>query len=235
MNHSELTSRFAQLSTPHVADGCIRAGVEVRCAPFGVQALVPGWRIAGRALPARHVGSVDIFLEAFENSTPGDVLVVDNGGRTDESCVGDLVCLEAKGAGVSGILIWGLNRDTVDVMEIGLPVFSLGTLSTGPLSVSERSTDALEAATVGQWSVTSEDVVLGDEDGVLFVPAVSLDAVLGFAETIRDTERAQAQRIADGNSLRNQVRFSDYLAARAVDPALTFRDHLKAVGGAIEV
>jgi regulator of RNase E activity RraA len=235
MDHSELTTRFARLTTAHIADGCLRSGVEVRCAPFGVQALVPGWRIAGRALPARHSGSVDVFLEAFESAAPGDVLVVDNGGRTDESCVGDLVSLEAKGAGISGTLIWGLNRDTVDIVQIGLPVFSLGTLSTGPLSVTARAADALETATVGQWRVTSGDVVLGDEDGALFVPAASLDAVLGFAETIRDTERAQAVRIASGNSLRNQVRFPDYLAARGSNPELTFRDHLKAVGGAIEV
>jgi regulator of RNase E activity RraA len=42
----------------------------------------------------------------------GDVLVVDNGGRLDEACVGDLVALEAKHAGVAGIAIWGLHRDT---------------------------------------------------------------------------------------------------------------------------
>jgi regulator of RNase E activity RraA len=235
MDPLELTSRFARLTTAHIADGCVRAGVPVRCAPFGVQALVSGWRIVGRALPARHSGSVDVFLEAFENAAQGDVLVVDNDGRTDESCVGDLVTLEAKGAGISGILIWGLSRDTVDIVEIGLPVYSLGTLPTGPLSVSARTANALAGAMVGEWLVTSDDVVFGDEDGALFVPGVEIDAVLGFAETIRDTERAQAERIAGGDSLRSQVGFADYLAARTIDPELTFRAHLKAVGGAIEV
>jgi regulator of RNase E activity RraA len=37
--------------------------------------------------PAQHAGSVDVFLEAFGTAAPGDVLVVDNGGRLDESCV----------------------------------------------------------------------------------------------------------------------------------------------------
>jgi regulator of RNase E activity RraA len=235
MDNSELVSRFERLTTAHLTDGCVRAGVEVRCAPFGVQALVPGWRIAGRALPARHSGSVDVFLEAFERASAGDVLVVDNGGRTDESCVGDLISIEAMDAGLSGILIWGLNRDTVDIREIGLPVFSLGTLPTGPLSVSARAGDALASAMVGSWSITSEDVVFGDEDGALFIPAAALESVLGFAETIRDTERGQATRIADGHSLRDQVHFSEFLAARDSNPDLTFRDHLKAVGGAIEV
>jgi regulator of RNase E activity RraA len=235
MEHLELAARFETLTTPHIADGCIRAGVDVRCAPAGLQAVETGWRIAGRVLPARHSGSVDVFLEAFEAALPGDVLVVDNGGRLDESCVGDLVTIEAKGAGVSGILIWGLNRDTVDIRTIGLPVFSLGTLPTGPLSVSARKPDALSAASVGEWTVTSDDVVFGDEDGALFVPAIALETVLEFAEAIRDTERAQAVRIASGTSLREQVRFSDFLAARHNNPALSFRDHLKAAGGAIEV
>jgi regulator of RNase E activity RraA len=235
MHHDELARRFAALTTAHIADGCIRAGVPVRCAPFAVQALEPGWRIAGRALPARHSGSVDVFLEAFERAQAGDVLVVDNGGRTDESCVGDLVTLEAKGAGLSGILVWGLTRDTVDIRAIGLPVFSLGTIPTGPLNVSEREPDALVSARAGEWTVGTGDIVFGDEDGALFVPASEAHEVLTAAETIRDTERAQAVRIAAGDTLRDQVHFDEYLRTRAADPALGFRDHLKSVGGAIEV
>ena len=235
MLQAELETRFARLTTAHIADGCLRNGVEVRCAPSPLRAIESGMRLIGRALPAQHVGSVDVFLEAFGNVEPGDVLVVDNFGRLDESCVGDLVTLEAKGAGVSGILIWGLNRDTVDIRAIGLPVFSLGTIPTGPIHFSDRPADALTVATIGEWAVTRDDVVFGDEDGALFVPAESIEVVLTSAEAIRDTERAQAVRIAAGDSLRIQVRFADYLAARELDPALTFREHLRAVGGAIEV
>jgi regulator of RNase E activity RraA len=235
MDHARLSERFAALTTAHIADGCIRAGVEVRCAPTGLQAREPADRLVGRALPAQHAGSVDVFLEAFDNAEPGDVLVADNRGRLDESCVGDLVALEAKGAGLSGILIWGLNRDSADIRAIGMPVFSLGTIPTGPIHVSERNPDALSIATVGEWTVTRDDVVFGDEDGALFVPLDHVDAVLASAETIRDTERAQAVRIVTGGSLREQVRFESFLAARKLDPSLTFREHLRAVGGAIEV
>ncbi len=235
MDRTELETRFAQLTTANIADGCLRAGVEVRCAPSPLRAVEPGKHLVGRALPAQHVGSVDVFLEAFGNAEDGDVLVVDNRGRLDESCVGDLVTLEAKGAGVSGILIWGLNRDSVDIRAIGLPVFSLGTIATGPIHFVERPADALTVARVGEWQVTRDDIVFGDEDGALFVPADTLDAVLTCAEAIRDTERAQAERIAAGDSLRSQVRFAAYLAARELDPGLTFREHLRAVGGAVEV
>lgn len=234
MDHQELRRRFAPLTTAHLADACIRAQLPVRCAPALVHAVAPGSRLAGRASPARHVGSVDIFLEALEESAPGDVLVVDNGGRLDEACVGDLVVLEAQTAGLEGIVIWGLHRDTADIRAIGMPVFSLGAIPTGPQRLDVRPQDALESATVGDWMVGREDLVLGDDDGVLLVPATRAGDIFTLAETIRDTERSQAERIRAGVSLRSQVQLDTYLAQRQQTPSLSFRDHLRAVGGAIE-
>jgi Demethylmenaquinone methyltransferase len=235
MYHHELRRRFATLTTAHLADACIRAQVPVRCAPASLHAVMPGGRLVGRASPARHVGSVDIFLEAIAGAASGDVLVVDNDGRLDESCVGDLVVLEAQTAGLAGIAIWGLHRDTADIRMIGLPVFSLGAIPTGPQRLDARPPGALESATVGDWTVGREDLVFGDDDGVLFVSASRAEEILTLAETIRDTERRQAEQIRAGHSLRAQVRFDTYLAAREQTPSLTFRDHLRAVGGAIEV
>ena len=64
----ELRQRFETLTTAHLADACIRAGLAVRCAPAPTRAVVPGSRLLGPALPARHVGSVDVFLEALEHA-----------------------------------------------------------------------------------------------------------------------------------------------------------------------
>ena len=162
------------------------------------------------------------------------MLVVDNGGRLDEACVGDLVVLEAQAAAREGIVIWGLHRDTPDIQAIGLPVFSLGAIPTGPRRLDVRSQDALESATVGDWTVGREDLVLADDDGLLFVPAIRTGDIFTLAETIRDTERRQAERIRAGVSLRSQVQFDAYLAQRHQTPSRSFRDHLRAVGGAIE-
>jgi regulator of RNase E activity RraA len=234
MDHQELRRRFATLTTAHLADACLRAQVPVRCAPARLHAAVSGSRLAGRVSPAQHVGSVDIFLEALEGAAPGEVLVVDNGGRLDEACVGDLVVLEAQAAGLEGLVVWGLHRDTADIRAIGLPVFSLGAIPTGPQRLDVRPQDALESATVGDWAVGREDLVLGDDDGVLFVPAARAVDLFTLAETIRDTERRQAERIRAGASLRSQLQFDSYLAQRQRTPSLSFRDHLRAVGGAIE-
>jgi 4-hydroxy-4-methyl-2-oxoglutarate aldolase len=232
MAHQELRRRFATLTTAHLADACLRAQVPVRCAPARLHAVVSGSRLAGRVSPAQHVGSVDIFLEVLEGAAPGDVLVVDNGGRLDEACVGDLVALEAQAAGLEGLVIWGLHRDTADLRAIGLPVFSLGAIPTGPQRLDARPHDALASATVGDWPVGREDLVLGD--GVLLVPAARAVDLFTLAETIRDTERRQAERIRAGVSLRSQLQFDSYLAQRQRTPSLSFRDHLRAVGGAIE-
>lgn len=226
-----MLNRFEGLTAAHMADACVRAGVPVRTVSLTA---VAGGRVAGRVLPAQHVGSVDVFLEAFESAQEGDVLVVDNGGRRDEACVGDLVALEAKAAGVAGIVIWGLHRDTVDITAIGLPVFSLGALPTGPLRLDPQPADALSTATIGGWTVTREDVVLADEDGAIFVPADRVEELFGLAESIRDTEHQQADAIRAGQSLREQLRFADYLLVRAADPSLTFRQHLRLIRGAIE-
>ncbi len=235
MHDQHLRDRFAGLTTAHLTDGCLRSSVPVRCAPSGLRAVSPGGRLAGRALPARHVGSVDVFLEAIDGARPGDVLVVDDGGRLDRSCVGDLMALEAREAGLGGIVIWGLNRDSAEIREIGLPVFSLGTVSTGPLDVAERPADALTSARVGECTITGDDLVFADDDGVVFVPADRAEEVLAHAEAIRDTEVAQARRIREGVSLREQVAFARYLERRAGEPGYGFRQHLRDVGGAIEV
>jgi regulator of RNase E activity RraA len=162
------------------------------------------------------------------------VLTVDNGGRLDESCVGDLVVLEAAAAGLAGIVIWGLHRDTADIREIGLPVFSLGQIPTGPLRLDDRPPAALDSARVGDQQVDRSDLALADEDGVLFLPADRAEELLTVAEQIRDTERGQAERMRAGTSLREQVRFDAYLGEREQRPWFTFRQHLRGVSGAIE-
>ena len=232
--NANVSERLANLSTPHLADACLRVGAPVRCGPAGVTAVQRGMRCAGRALPVRHVGSVDIFLEALEHAQPGDVLVVDNGGRIDEACVGDLVTLEVQKAGLHGIVIWGLHRDTDELVSIGLPVFSLGTMATGPQRLDSRPADSMQSARFGPWNITQEDVVACDSDGVLFMPEKQLQEIIVAATNIRETERQQAEKMRAGISLREQTRFAEYLSARAITPTVGFREHLRRLGRAIE-
>lgn len=83
--------------------------------------------------------------------------------------------------------------------------------------------------------MTSEDLVAAGDDGVVFLPAGRAGEITALAGQVHDTERRQATRIAEGISLRHQAGFGRYLARRQREPALTFRQHLRDAGGAIEV
>nr|WSX53807.1 RraA family protein [Streptomyces sp. NBC_00974] len=233
MEALKLQLTYMNLTTPHVADAVTRLGLPVRQAPASVGPLWQDTHIVGRARPARHFGSVDVFLEAIEQAEPGDVLVIDNAGRQDEARVGDLIALEAERSGLGGIVVWGLHRDSRELRSIGLPVFSQGALPVGPQRLDPQEPDALTAARFDGPTVTGEDFVLGDDDGVLFLPLDRAGDIAEMAATIRDTERRQAARMRLGTSLRDQVRFDGYLAARERS-GMTFRGHLRSLGGAIE-
>ena len=109
MSNRNLLTEFSSLSTPLIADACLRVKVPLRVAPSIIRPLVRGMRVAGRVLPTRHRGSVDVFLEAMKKASPGDVLVIDNEGRTDESCVGDLTVLEGASLESCGTRRAGLS------------------------------------------------------------------------------------------------------------------------------
>jgi 4-hydroxy-4-methyl-2-oxoglutarate aldolase len=229
-----LAQRFAELSTPLLADAALRLRTPVRIAPSGIQPVISGGRLAGYALPVRHFGSVDVFLEAITSANPGDILVIDNGGRTDEGCIGDLTVLEARASGLGGIVVWGRHRDTPELRQIGFPVFSYGSCPSGPQRLDKRSEDALRIARFGDLQVCNDDAVFADEDGCVFIAGGTIEEALKVAREIWQTERHQAGRIKAGETLRKQLNFPDYLRKRAANPDYTFRQHLRESGGAIE-
>ena len=226
---------LTNLTTAHLADGCLRANVPIRCAPTNLGPLLPDMRCAGRVRPVRHVGSIDIFFEVLQGAAPGEVLVIDNGGRLDEACVGDIVALEIKAAGIAGIVIWGLHRDSSELREIAFPLFSLGALPTGPQRLHARPVDVFSHATVGAHVVTAGDVVVADANGVLFLPEDRLADVVAAAIVYRETEARQLDAMKAGRNFRSQIRFDDYLARRNGQTGYNFRQHLKDIAAAGEV
>ena len=82
--------------------------------------------------------------------------------------------------------------------------------------------------------IPGQRALIADDDGVLFVAAQRVEQVLAAAHQIWQSERDQARRIREGQTLRQQIAFDDYLARRAADPSYTFRRHLRRIGGAIE-
>jgi len=235
MDNKSLKEAFASLSTPLITDACVRLGVFMRVAPIGIKPLVPGWRMAGRVLPVRHSGSVDIFLEVMANAAAGDILTIDNAARKHEGCIGDLTVLEAQAVGLGGIAVWGFHRDTSQLIQIGFPVFTYGAFPVGPKRAYPRGSDALTTARFGDFKVTADDVVFGDDDGVVFALLQDLEDIISVARTIAEIEQSQAENIKNGKTLSQQFRFEEYVKRRSKNSTYSFREHLKKIGAAIEV
>ena len=233
MNETSLgiAESFEGLSAAHVADACVALKTAFRMAPISIRPLFVPSRLMGRALPVVHRGSVDVFFEALAKSAPGDVLVIDNHARTDEGCIGDLTILEAAAYGIAGAVIWGAHRDSLELREIGLPVYSTGSCPAGPRAV---RADVDQHCMIGDFEVTSEDIVISDDDGVLFIPAATVPSVIEAARRIASAEEAQRRTLAAGTTLHQQFEWDQYAWRRGKDPSYTFRQHLLKINRAIE-
>lgn len=224
-----------EFGTAHVADAIVRLGLPKRHAPHGMRAVqVNQMLLIGRAAPVRHYGSVDVFLEAIGRAEKGAVLVADNGGHTDESCIGDLIAAEAQFAGLAGIVIHGAHRDTAQLREIGLPVWSLGCHPFGPTELRSRPAVWEQTAQLGAAIITHDDWIAADEDGVVVFACEHKDQVLAEARRLAEAETMQRRALADGKPLRQQFQFAAFLEQRADDSRASFRAHLARIQRAIE-
>lgn len=233
MKTSTLTDQA--VATAQIADACMRLSVPFRIAPAGIRPVAPfEGLICGPVVPVRHYGSVDIFLEALEAAPAGGIMVIDNGGRVDEACIGDLVVLEVKNAGLQAMVVWGLHRDTCGLLAIGLPVLSCGAFPAGPSRLDARQSAALTSARLGDFEVTRGDTAFVDQDGAVFIESEHVDAVFAAAKTIREREIQQTKAAIEGQSLREQFQFQKYLKQRDAVEGYTFRQHISVISMSIE-
>ncbi|MEV5376227.1 RraA family protein [Streptomyces nondiastaticus] len=220
----------APLPTTALWDAGVRLGAAVELPPLPLAPAAAGMRCAGPLRRVEHSEGVVSVFAGIDAAAPGDVLLVDNSGRTDEACVGDLVAIEALQAGIAGIVVWGCHRDSDDLAAIGLPVFSLGPCPASPRLGPGRPAPPALPRIAGR----DGDVLAADADGVLLVPAAARDEVAALAGRIVRAERSQAELARQGVSLREQLSWDRFLERRRTDPGYAFRSHLAQVDGALE-
>lgn len=170
---------------------------------FGV--LDPAIRpvVAGLCGPAVTVkcypGSIITVHKALYEAKPGEVLVVDGEGDMRGALFGELMALAAQTKGLAGVVIDGPVRDARELRELGLPVYARGF---NPRVGSNRRVGQVGApVSVGGVVINPGDLLLGDQDGLIAIPAVELEATVTAAEQKSGHEDLIARRIRAGEAL----------------------------------
>lgn len=190
--------RAAKLDTATISDALDKLGIAGQC--LGIKPLNQNFRLAGRAFtlayaPVGHpVGTVGDFIDDVPD---GHVVVIDNGGRPDATVWGDILTFTANKRGVGGTVIDGACRDTHLALDLGYPMYSRSySMRTGKDRVQLEATQVI--ITIGDARVAPGDIMRGDSDGVVAIPANREDEVLDTAEAIDAAEMRIRDAIAGG-------------------------------------
>ena len=198
-----LVESFKHLDTASVSDAMDKIGISAGC--HGIKPVVHGVKFAGRAFTVKYRacgaverGTVGDFLD---DVPAGHVVVIDNAGRTDCTVWGDIMTTLAHHKGVAGTVIDGVCRDVPKIRDLGYPIFTRDYyMMTGKDRVEIEGVNV--PVTVSQRQVRPGDIVMGDDSGVVVIPASRAEEVLKIAQEIEHTEQEILKRIAKGQSLR---------------------------------
>ncbi len=154
----------------------------------GVHSLAKGRRLVGRAVTLRYLPSRPDLQEyvtrgghgegfnetprwdALEALTPGDVLVADCMGMGDTSTGGDVVFSRIVSQRAAGLVTDGAIRDGHKVVLYGYPLYAGGSTPTigEPNVLPYEVNEPIQCGGVLVWP---GDVILGDDDGIVVLPA----------------------------------------------------------------
>ena len=196
MTTTTIEARFMSLPTTAISDA---TGGHTNVAA-SIKPLADHFKVAGRALTVRLPdGENGAVLEAISKANKGDILVIDAKGNTNRAVAGDFVMQLAQGVGVQGFVVDGVIRDLAATREIDFPVFALGTTVAAG---NKHGGGAVGVpVSVGGVVVKTGDIIVGDIDGVIVVPAEDADFVAQGAEAKVEKDAAREQEaLSDGEA-----------------------------------
>lgn len=164
-----------------------------------IKPVYPGAKLLGRALTVRGCPGDNLMLHlAISRANPGDVLVAAMEGFLEAGAWGEIASLAAQLRGIVGFLSDGAVRDVDAITRLNFPVFS-GGLSIKGTTKRQRG-ELNQTVTIGGVAVSPGDIVVGDSDGVVVVPAEKVDQVISRAHEIKRTEDVMMQKLKAGAS-----------------------------------
>jgi 4-hydroxy-4-methyl-2-oxoglutarate aldolase len=162
-----------------------------------IRPIYPGARCIGRALTIRGRPGDNLMLHlAISVAKPGDVLVATVDGFLEAGGWGEIASLAAQLRGVRGLVLDGCVRDVDAIARMNFPVFCRGTSIRG---TSKRERGELnQPIEIGGVTVKAGDIVVGDSDGVVVIPADEVEPVVARAHEIRLWEQEVMQKLRAG-------------------------------------
>ncbi len=228
----ELARLLAQATTASLSSQLAKRGMRSR-AIAGIAPLNPAaGRVFGpaytlRYIPAREDLTTSAAMaspenphrKAVETAPPGHVLVVDTHGMDVSGTFGDILVARLHVRGVAGIVSDGPMRDVAELRRMPLPVFARGNAAP-PSYTSMMAVDAQVAVSCGGVATFPGDIVVGDADGVVVVPAHLAREVAADAVEQDRLEAYVRQRVEAGASTfdvypPNDATRAAYMASRA--------------------
>lgn len=170
--------------------------------PQVLRPLDPAMRTCGRAFTVRCPSGDNLWIHhALVGASAGDVLVVDAGpSGASFGYWGEIMATAAITARLSGLVITGGVRDMLQLIEIGLPTFSVSVTMQGTVKQADGDGAIGEPVRVGDVIVRPGDLVMGDADGVIVLSPEQAAAAIPRALDRDEKEIEILRRIRAGES-----------------------------------
>lgn len=181
------------VSVPNVSDALDRLKL-----PLGPRNIGPMWSGCRKLIgPAATLKLVPISesrespvlgtLKAILMGRPGDVLVIDYGGRTDVNTMGGVAGATAVNHGLAGCASDGCVRDIDEYRFMDFPVYARGPIQSSIRNRCGYGGGGIDV-TLGGVKVAVGDIIFGDESGVLVIPRAAAKEVLAISRKLKATE-----------------------------------------------
>ena len=198
----ELVALLAGLDTPAVSDALDKLGIPGQA--LNIMPLANYSKVTvGPAYTVRYVPASDPpegVGNFIDDVAAGDVIVIDNAGRTDCTIWGDIMTQYAGIRGIAGTVIDGVCRDVNRALSDDYPIFTAGRwMRTGKDRVQVGGVN--EAVGFGRVHVQPRDMVVADANGVVVVPRARAREVAGLARWIEKCEEGIREKITGGATL----------------------------------
>ena len=165
-----------------------------------IRELGHGVRMTGAAVTAWcEPGDYGPVHHAIGAADAGDVVVVAAGGRRDIAVIGELLGGAARRKGILGVAVDGGVRDVATVRTWpDFHMFGRWITSRGPTTMDRGTIN--EPIVFGGVPVAPGDLVIGDDDGLVFVPRSLVEPLLAPCESRVDAEDGWQAQLDSGLS-----------------------------------